>query len=289
MPVVVAVGAAIGTEVIGGAIAGVVGSAVASAVGGAIGGALAGGVSSLAQGGDFEDGFKAGALGGVVQGAASGFMSGIGSAAEGAAAEGVTSSAVPTALSPVGSVDELSKLATTANTAGSLEVPNLGSGLQDLTSKAVQAPSVVTTPAATDLTSLFQQPTATTPSVVSVPLEQSIQAAQAAQAGVAPSLSTLGNTGSAVSGNQYGGLSDILKNTLGKQTGSQLGGSVYDTAIRGQAVAKANDAMVNLQNSYNTNYSGLSSLGTGMINERQSRANETNQRIQNLLAKWGAK
>jgi len=65
MPVVVAVGAAIGTEVIGGAIAGVVGSAVASAVGGAIGGALAGGVSSLAQGGDFEDGFKAGALGGV--------------------------------------------------------------------------------------------------------------------------------------------------------------------------------------------------------------------------------
>ena len=108
MPVVVAIGAAVATEVAGAAIAsavvGIVGEAAAATVGGvlagAIGGGLAGGVSSAVTCGSFSDGFKSGLVGGAVTGG----LMGYGGLSGEVASEGAMSAANPNM--PTGSMME---------------------------------------------------------------------------------------------------------------------------------------------------------------------------------------
>jgi len=284
MPVVVAIGAAVGASAMGATIAaGVAGlgvstaiaGVVGSAIGGAIGGAIAGGVASSATGGDFIDGFKAGAVGGLISGGLGAVASNLTEAATASNFPGVT---LPTE--------------TITPTAG-FDVADLGSGLNASTaSGGITAPTIAPTLGETLGANAIatQAPTSSLSSLYTSP-----ELSLGAQAGVAPGTAALGQTGSTVSSNTLGsqlgkvGSSGQLGNIFGEIKPAQAGMSLYDTMMRTNAINKATDAAKETAAKSNVQYGQLSSLGTNIINQRMTQAQQTKAKMDAVLAKWGAR
>ena len=291
MPVVVAVGAAVGASAMGGAITAVVGTMVAdaaiastigSAIAGSIGGAIAGGISSAATGGDFMDGLKAGALGGAITGGISGYGLASSAAAEATPIE-AGSVADTMQLTDVGGMPQ-------ASTATQLGF-DTGSGLiaQPPVQPSIQQPNT--------LDQLMSSPAAGVQGGggLSNLSWNDPMAAQALAAGSAPSLSALGQGNSAVASGGLG--AQVAQQNAGGQLGNlfsqanaiKSGSSVFDTITRAQAATHANDAARQVAKKYNSQFSSLNNLGTSMIGQAQASRNARQARITDVLSKWGVR